>query len=707
MNNPNLRWSPTSGRETDALLTAKFPSDKSSRKLLESEAIDILEHCPAPGELNRRETGLAVGYVQSGKTQSYITLSSLARENGYAIVVVVTGMSVPLFEQSTRDIKTALQAAGKRSWLFLENPGLEDLAVLQSTLESSRHHDPRLPRQTAMLTVMKHAKRIQNVADLLGQIEMAGITALVIDDEADQASLNTKVRQDEISATYRSVASMRAALPSHAYVQYTATPQAVLLISIIDQLSPSFVKVLTPGSGYVGGPDFFGKDPRFVADIPAAEIPGPHNPLAGPPNSLKDALAMFFIGVADAYEREETMNDDNRSMMIHPSRLVEDHADYYEWVTDLKEDWVRILGTGSSRERELLLKRFRLAHANITLTREGLAPFDALMKSMSFAIAQTLIHRVNAANGPTPFITWENRYAHILVGGQAMDRGFVVRGLTVTYMPRNTGVGNADTTQQRARFFGYKANIKGYCRVFLEATIAAALKDYVHHEEDIRASLKELERTGTSVTDWRRRFVLSHVMHLTRSNIYKKEVIRVTSVTSGWVWPRFAYITEATVNDNKLSVEAFLKQYTATGQFYGHMKYDGLSLRELHDELVAEYRTATPNDSVKFAAAREHFEFLIQMNPDAVGDVFYMQNREFRAATEAGGIDQIFQGRGRTTDYPGDRKILTADRVTIQIHVVDIQMNHEAVARAVPVLAIRFPERSENDTILQPGNVKP
>jgi hypothetical protein len=65
---------------------------------------------------------------------------------------------------------------------------------------------------------------------------------------------------------------------------------------------------------------------------------------------------------------------------------------------------------------------------------------------------------------------------------------------------------------------------------------------------------------------------------------------------------------------------------------------------------------------------------------------------------------QIFQGRGRTTDYPGDRKILTADRVTVQIHVVDIQINHEPVARDVPVLAIRFPERSSNDTIIQPGN---
>ena len=65
-------------------------------------------------------------------------------------------------------------------------------------------------------------------------------------------------------------------------------------------------------------------------------------------------------------------------------------------------------------------------------------------------------------NRRTPQINWGQSYSWILVGGQAMDRGFTVEGLTVTYMPRNLGIGNADTVQQRARFFGYKRAFLGH-----------------------------------------------------------------------------------------------------------------------------------------------------------------------------------------------------------------------------------------------------
>ncbi len=68
----------------------------------------------------------------------------------------------------------------------------------------------------------------------------------------------------------------------------------------------------------------------------------------------------------------------------------------------------------------------------------------------------------------TPSIRWNDFYSHILVGGQAMDRGFTVEGLTVTYMPRSLGTGQVDTTLQRARFFGYKGSYLGFCSVWLD-----------------------------------------------------------------------------------------------------------------------------------------------------------------------------------------------------------------------------------------------
>ena len=77
-----------------------------------------------------------------------------------------------------------------------------------------------------------------------------------------------------------------------------------------------------------------------------------------------------------------------------------------------------------------------------------------------------------------------------------MDRGFTVEGLTVTYMPRSVGVGNADTIQQRARFFGYKQSYLGYCRVYLDEDARDAYIDYVEHEEDMRRRLAEHQESG-------------------------------------------------------------------------------------------------------------------------------------------------------------------------------------------------------------------
>lgn len=74
-----------------------------------------------------------------------------------------------------------------------------------------------------------------------------------------------------------------------------------------------------------------------------------------------------------------------------------------------------------------------------------------------------------------------------------MDRGFTVEGLTVTYMPRNVGVGNVDTIQQRARFFGYKRSYLGYCRVFLDQVTIDAYNSIVDHEENVRDQLREFD----------------------------------------------------------------------------------------------------------------------------------------------------------------------------------------------------------------------
>ena len=150
--------------------------------------------------------------------------------------------------------------------------------------------------RTLLIVVMKNASRLDELHRLLAGCDLSKTSAIIIDDEGDQAGLNTKARQNGESPTYASILGLRRAIPTHTYLQYTATPQAPLLISRIDMLSPQFQRLLEPGAGYVGGRDLFFEGSPFVKLIPPEDLPGVHNAADGPPISLERAMRLFFWG---------------------------------------------------------------------------------------------------------------------------------------------------------------------------------------------------------------------------------------------------------------------------------------------------------------------------------------------------------------------------------------------------------------------------
>lgn len=499
------RWAPTVGPETLDFLRLIVP--EGGRETARDAAISILAKAIPPDAPFGQETGLVVGYVQSGKTLSYETVAALARDNGFQIVVVVAGIANPLLDQSAgrlrRDLR--LDDPGRvRRWIQFQNPGDDDATVqaIRDVLDDWR--DPGTPeeyKKTVLITVLKNHRRLKNLTELFRSLGLAGVPVLIIDDEADQASLNNEVAQGQESTTYRWLMELRQALPIHTYLQYTATPQAPLLISIIDSLSPNFVEVLDPGEDYVGGREFFGDNLRYVRVIPPQDVPTNTNLLTEPPESLLEALRVFMVGVTAGIRQGQ--NTGNRSMLVHPSHRTAQHQGYYNWVRDIFEESKRILNLPESDpDHQELIEDFRDAYRDLADTVEGDLPaFEELIPSFRFAFRNTRILEVNARGGRTPEVDWRSAYGWILVGGQAMDRGFTVEGLTVTYMPRGIGVGNADTVQQRARFFGYKGTYLGFCRVYLEQGTLNAFQSYVDHEEDIRSQLGEIQDAGRPLND--------------------------------------------------------------------------------------------------------------------------------------------------------------------------------------------------------------
>ena len=718
----NSLWQPIEGNATKTLGEKISPDriDKQEWKTIRTEAISVLSSCVPPNAPPRSETGLVVGYVQSGKTLSFTIVASLAQDNSYQIVIVITGTSLNLRDQSTKRLEDdlGLDTHLDRKWHHFKSHEFNEDAHSRIRDILAEWQDEKVPeseRQTVLITVMKHHQHLEKLVDILLKIEDLEVPTLVIDDEGDQASLNTMVQKSEASTTYQRILSLRECLPHHTFLQYTATPQALLLINLIDVLSPNFIKVLNPGGSYKGGKSFFRDGQNQICTIPDNEIPTRDQPLDAPPKSLLEAMRIFFLGVSAGIILDKGTDGHYRSMMIHPSHKTIGHKQYYNWICSIRNNWLEILNLAEDEtDYQDLLKQFRYSYQSLHISVPDLPSFEELSKRLSHAIRRTQTHEVNATRGKTPSIPWGNAYPHILVGGQAMDRGFTVRGLTVTYMPRGAGLGNADTIQQRARFFGYKEEVFGYCRVFLEERVRNAYKCYVAHEEDIRRRLIEHDKTGKSLDDWRRIFLLDSSLKPTRSNIIDIGYSQ-RKMGNQWYTPKGPHHSIELIKTNRVIVQEFCQKLSfrddegnpkRTKAQIHHVDTEVL-LNNVYEELLVPFRVKCFTDSDTFTRLCLQIKEYLESCPDAPCTVYHMTKGELRTRglNDKDEILRLFQGRNPKKGkviYPGDRDIKTSDCVTVQIHNLRVVREEKEIFRDIPVLAVWLPKNVSSDLLLQP-----
>ena len=227
---PGSLWVPLQGAEIQGLLE-HLSLDRESKNTLATEAATILGKCIPPQSSAESTTGLVLGYVQSGKTLSFTAVAALARDNGFPMVIVITGIATHLLGQSRGRLEADLRLQTNRKWRLFLNPRPEQRQTVADVLADWT--EPTLPdhrRQTVLITVLKNGTHLRNLVGLLSKLDLTRMPVLVIDDEADQAGLNTLVSRGRESTTYQRLVALRSSLPHHTYLQYTATPQAPLLI---------------------------------------------------------------------------------------------------------------------------------------------------------------------------------------------------------------------------------------------------------------------------------------------------------------------------------------------------------------------------------------------------------------------------------------------------------------------------------------------
>ena len=341
---------------------------------LREETCHILTHCNAHNAYNSPETThLVVGYVQSGKTMSFTALSALAKDNGYRLIVYLAGTKTNLVEQTTARLTKDLIGKNRENaddYKLHKDPKEGEIDEIISQMELSS-------KPMILIPLLKHSQHIEQLIKLFESRDfkelMGQETVLIIDDEADQASLNaygrknSKTNADDVSATYKAILRMRAALPGNTYVQYTATPQANLLISMQDTLSPQSHTLLTPGEGYIGGKLYFGLGENhdlyncgLIKEIPPKDVfHKKQNKLKKIPNSLVDALMLHVLAIAIVVKWRKTEGINFLSMMVHPDETQEWNLRFKRWIENTIKNWRQVFRNEKTDEYAFLIRKFQ------------------------------------------------------------------------------------------------------------------------------------------------------------------------------------------------------------------------------------------------------------------------------------------------------------------------------------------------------------
>jgi hypothetical protein len=453
-----------------------------------STAAPLAGQCP---------TGLLYGRIQSGKTLAMIATAALAIDNGFRVVVVLTSDNVKLLEQTASRF-SAIKA------ILLSS----DRATTWA--DDAKHIRKNLAETGLVLVCQKNQSHLDTLVGFLQEIGAADYPAFILDDEADQATLDTTlnarssgranapkfgstinrrtVRNDRPDEAGRSV---REVLRHYVFLQVTATPYALLLQNVDNPLRPRFTKLLEPGDGYTGGESFFSVEHvdeelpplMFVREEESDEL---ERGMSTPPPGLVAALAFFLVAAGAQAVMDPVVRARVQNFLCHTSQRQMEH----EKVSDLIRDFLELVGDELRKPSvggEVLV-HLEKAHADLKRTVPAAPSLEAIVADIRQRLPRRQVITVNSTGSNAEF----TRGINFIVGGNILGRGLTIENLLVTYYLRRAKVSQMDTMLQHARMFGYRQSLMPYTRVALPERLALRF----HRIHTAEASLRNLLSDG-------------------------------------------------------------------------------------------------------------------------------------------------------------------------------------------------------------------
>lgn len=485
---------------------------------IDNSSTKIVSLLQPPGLAKIDTKGLVVGYVQSGKTANYTAVIAKAADVNYKFFIVLSGMTNSLRSQTQARLERELVDQNReKKWITL--------TTITDDFRPGPHRNVNafLTDKSdfkVLCVVKKNAAVLRRLMKWLGTASREVLNScpvLIIDDEADQASINASRYQDKRTAINKLLLDILSKLPRVAYIGYTATPFANVFIdpSTPEDLYPrDFIVDLPQPKAYFGTERIFGRQ-LLGSDDSEEEyegldvirlIPESDVSLLKPPSrkerntfepelttSLKKALCYFWMAVAARAARGQS--DKHSTMLIHTTLYTDVHERFKPLIERYKKRLSSKLRKGNRSVLQKLREQWeeeqgRLPSAEID---EEATSFDEFAPYLTQVIKKTTLV-VDNSRSEQRLSYEDDGQVQIVIGGNTLSRGLTLEGLIVSFFIRTSSA--YDTLLQMGRWFGYRQGYADLPRVWLTSELESYFYDLATVEQEIRNDIEYYELRG-------------------------------------------------------------------------------------------------------------------------------------------------------------------------------------------------------------------
>lgn len=506
--------------------------------------------------------GLLLGDVQSGKTATYTALCNKAADAGYRVIIVLAGMMenlriqtqerldaefVGLDSKYTLDKKADSAMRNKPVGVGLVPPFNVDRRITRFTSVSTDFKASVIKsnglnlndlKGTALFVVKKNKSVLNNLyAWLTKDEDVLNLPLLLIDDEADNASVNTSSDEHNPTAINAAINKILRCFKQATYLGITATPFANIFIdpdmasdgAAKDLFPRHFLTLLPTPDHYIGADRIFGNGSeddwtdRVDGEYGDSLIPILNNEqehfyffkhkkdladsLYELPPSMREAIRYFVIATAVSDSRFDVK--EHRSMMINVSRFT----DVQNVTADMVQEYVNQLSSDIENYHALPIEQAmkinniaRLYETWQKYSIENAAGYSwehLLKKFLCKAVRRIEVRSVNQKNGAKSldYYNYKNVGMRVIaVGGNSLSRGLTLEGLTVSYFYRNTMM--YDTLLQMGRWFGYRNNYDDLFKIWIGEDAIGWYSYITDAFNELKGELRTMARQNLTPEDF-------------------------------------------------------------------------------------------------------------------------------------------------------------------------------------------------------------